>query len=99
MFVPVDDWKINLRLGLTKDKKDLKNSEWVFGVFFCVLGLLCKREGKEEDANPDKGNENITKRRRRERTAGCTEERGRAPSFFMYWYPPGYQYLYIVSDE
>ena len=67
--------------------------------FFAFWDCFAKGKERRNTLIRIKGTKKITKRRRQERAAGCTEERGRAPSFFMYWYPPGYQYLYIHEKK
>ena len=37
VFVPGDDWKINLRLGLIKDRKTSKIQKWFLVSFFVAL--------------------------------------------------------------
>ncbi len=55
----------------------------IFGVFFCVLGLLCKREGKEEDANPDKVNEKNNEEAETRKSRRLYRRKGES-SFFFY---------------
>lgn len=55
----------------------------IFGVFFCVLGLLCKREGKEEGANPDKGNEKNNEEAETRKSRRLYRRKGEN-SFFFY---------------
>ena len=52
MFVPEDDWKINLRLSLTSGRKTSKIQNG-FLVSFLRFRMILQIKGKEEHANPN----------------------------------------------